>query len=52
MPLRRRTFRDGTVLLANQAANLVNVTAARNVACERRALALALKTPGINDKSA
>ncbi|KAG9122914.1 hypothetical protein FRC07_000505 [Ceratobasidium sp. 392] len=62
--LRRRTFRDGTLLLANQAANLINVPAARNIARELRALAASLKcqvdanqprilqAPGVNDEHA
>ncbi|KAG8792314.1 hypothetical protein FRC12_006500 [Ceratobasidium sp. 428] len=51
-PLRRRTFRDGTLLLANQAANLVNVPATRNAAHEVRAFVASLRAPGENDHSA
>ncbi|KAG8792893.1 hypothetical protein FRC12_004549 [Ceratobasidium sp. 428] len=55
--LRRRTFRDGTILLANRAVDLINLPAARNVARELRALAVALKprilqAPGVNDENA
>ncbi|KAG8792307.1 hypothetical protein FRC12_006493 [Ceratobasidium sp. 428] len=50
--LRRRTFRDGTLLLANRAADLINIPAARNVARELRAVAVALKAPGVNDENA
>ncbi|KAG8792313.1 hypothetical protein FRC12_006499 [Ceratobasidium sp. 428] len=52
MTLRRRTFREGTFLLANRAVDLVNLPAARNVAHGLRALAVALKAPGVNDENA
>ncbi|KAG8719286.1 hypothetical protein FRC09_011373 [Ceratobasidium sp. 395] len=61
-PLRRRTLRDGTLLLANQAANLVNVPATRNVAHDLRAFVASLRAdanqprilqaPGLNDQNA
>ncbi|KAG8792309.1 hypothetical protein FRC12_006495 [Ceratobasidium sp. 428] len=56
-PLRRRTFRDGTLLFANQAANLVNVPATRNAAHDVRAFVASLKprilqAPGENDQNA
>ncbi|KAG8718341.1 hypothetical protein FRC09_012819 [Ceratobasidium sp. 395] len=50
--LRWRTFRDGTLLLANRTVDLINLPAARNVARELRALAVALKAPEVNDESA
>ncbi|KAG8792895.1 hypothetical protein FRC12_004551 [Ceratobasidium sp. 428] len=56
-PLPRRAFRDGALLLANRAANLINVPAARNVARELRMLAKAMKprilqAPAVNDDNA
>ncbi|KAG8718338.1 hypothetical protein FRC09_012816 [Ceratobasidium sp. 395] len=51
-PLSRRAFRDGALLLANRAANLINIPAARNVARELRTLAKAMKAPAVNDESA
>ncbi|KAG8700473.1 hypothetical protein FRC09_005931 [Ceratobasidium sp. 395] len=56
-PLRRRTLRDGTLLLANQAANLVNVPATRNAAHDLRAFVASLRprilqAPGLNDQNA
>ncbi|KAG9124037.1 hypothetical protein FRC07_013116 [Ceratobasidium sp. 392] len=56
-PLRRRAVRDGTLLLTNQAANLVNVPATRNAAHDLRAFIATLKprvlqAPGLNDENA
>ncbi|KAG8719287.1 hypothetical protein FRC09_011374 [Ceratobasidium sp. 395] len=57
VPLPRRAFRDGTLLLANRAANLINVPAARNIARELRTLAKAMKphilqAPAVNEENA
>ncbi|KAG8718340.1 hypothetical protein FRC09_012818 [Ceratobasidium sp. 395] len=52
IPLRRRAFRDGSLLLANRATNLVNLPAARNVARELRTLARSLRVPGVNNENA
>ncbi|KAG8792312.1 hypothetical protein FRC12_006498 [Ceratobasidium sp. 428] len=57
VPLPRRALRDGTILLASRAANLINIPAARNVARELRALAKAMKphilqAPAVNDENA
>ncbi|KAG9122915.1 hypothetical protein FRC07_000506 [Ceratobasidium sp. 392] len=52
VPLRRRAVRDGTLLLANQAANLVNVPATGNAAHDFRAFIATLKAPRVNDENA
>ncbi|KAG8717961.1 hypothetical protein FRC09_013357 [Ceratobasidium sp. 395] len=54
---RRRTLHGGALLLANQAANLVNVPAAGNAAHDIRAFVASLKprilqAPGENDQNA
>ncbi|KAG8792894.1 hypothetical protein FRC12_004550 [Ceratobasidium sp. 428] len=52
VPLPRRAFRDGALLLANRAANLINVPATRNIARELRTLAKAMKAPAVNEENA
>ncbi|KAG9079243.1 hypothetical protein FS749_008682 [Ceratobasidium sp. UAMH 11750] len=51
-PLRRRAFRDGAILVANEAADLVNVPAATNVARALREWAASLRVPAANDQNA
>ncbi|KAG8705276.1 hypothetical protein FRC08_001743 [Ceratobasidium sp. 394] len=50
--LRRRTVGNGTLLLANEAAALVNVPAVGNAARVLRELAKSLKAPKTNDEDA
>ncbi|KAG9090821.1 hypothetical protein FS749_000262 [Ceratobasidium sp. UAMH 11750] len=51
-PLRRRAFRDGAILLANEAVDLVNVPAATNVTRALREWAASLRVPAANDQNA
>ncbi|KAG9074415.1 hypothetical protein FS749_014023 [Ceratobasidium sp. UAMH 11750] len=56
-PLRRRAFRDGAILLANEAADLVDIPAATNVARALREWAASLRprvlqVPAANDQNA
>ncbi|KAG8687365.1 hypothetical protein FRC08_012000, partial [Ceratobasidium sp. 394] len=56
-PLRRRAFRDGAILLANEAADLVDIPAATNVARALRESAASLRprvlqVPAANDQNA